>query len=83
MTSLTVMVIVVVVLPPVLVAVTVNVEVGVMSDGVPEISPFVVEKLRPLGSCGVIDHESTAPPCAVGVLAVIRVSLVSVNGLSV
>ena len=52
MTSLTVMVIVVVMLPPVLVAVTVNVEVGVMSDGVPEISPFVVEKLRPLGSCG-------------------------------
>ena len=36
------MVIVVVVLPPVLVAVTVNVDVGIMSVGVPEISPFAV-----------------------------------------
>ena len=76
------MVIVAVVLPPVLVAVTVNVEVGVMSVGVPEISPFVDEKLSPFGSCGVIDHESTAPPCAVGVSAVMRVPLVKVNGFS-
>ena len=53
-----------------------------MPVGVPEISPFEAEKVSPDGSCGEIDHESTAPPPAVGVFAVIGMPLVKVNGLS-
>ena len=56
--------------------------IEVISSGVPEISPFEGEKLSPLGSRGETDHDSTAPPCAVGVFAVIRVPFVNVNGLS-
>ena len=49
--------------------------------GVPEISPFEVEKVRPAGSVGVIAHEVTVPPNADGVAVVIAVPFVSVNGL--
>jgi len=79
-TSLTTTVMVVVPLPPVLVAVTVYVAEEVIAVGVPEISPFEVEKVRPAGRDGDIDHDVTAPPLAVGVFAVMTVSLVNVNG---
>ena len=51
--------------------------------GVPEIDPFVVEKVRPAGSVGEIDQEVTAPPPALGVAVVIAVPFVSVNELGV
>jgi|TARA_B100001094_G_C18081809_1_gene745598 hypothetical protein len=52
----------------------------VIAVGVPEISPFEVEKVRPTGRVGDTDQDVTAPPLAVGVFAVITESLVSVNG---
>ena len=68
-------------LPPVLLAYTVYVVEEDRAVGVPEISPFEVEKVRPAGSAGVIAHEVTVPPNAVGVAVVIAVPFVSVNGL--
>ena len=56
-------------LPPVFVAVIVYVVSGERTVGVPEISPVAVSKARPVGRSGEIDHESTAPPAAVGVSA--------------
>ena len=53
----------------------------VIAVGVPEISPFEVEKVRPAGSAGVIAQEVTVPPSAEGVAVVIAVPFVSVNGL--
>ena len=53
----------------------------VIAVGVPEISPFEVENVRPAGSVGVIAHEVTVPPNADGVAVVIAVPFVSVNGL--
>ena len=44
--------------------------------GVPDITPFVIEKVRPDGSDGDIDHVTTAPPPEVGVAAFIAVPLV-------
>ena len=74
-------VIVVVALPPVLLAVTVyDVEVDT-AVGVPEISPVEVEKERPAGTAGEIDQDVTAPPLEVGVAVVIAVSFVKVNGV--
>ena len=52
-----------------------------MTVGVPDISPVAVSKVRPVGSAGDIDHESTAPPAALGMLVDIATPLVSVNGL--
>ena len=52
-----------------------------MLVGVPEIAPLVVEKERPVGSDGEIDHEVTVPPLTVGVAVVMAVPLVRVNGL--
>lgn len=49
--------------------------------GVPETVPSVVEKARPAGSVGEIDHEETVPPLDVGVTAVIATSFVKVNEL--
>lgn len=49
--------------------------------GVPEISPVDVEKTRPAGSVGVIDHAVTAPPLADGVAVVMATPFVNVNGL--
>ena len=53
-----------------------------MTDvGVPLISPVEVENVRPAGSDGETDQETTLPPLEVGVVAVIAESLVSVNEL--
>lgn len=49
--------------------------------GVPEIAPVEVEKVRPAGKAGVIDHEVTVPPLADGVAVVMAVPFVSVNGV--
>ena len=80
-TSLTVMVTDAEALPPVFVAVIVNVVEDVIAVGVPLISPVEVSKDKPAGSVDEIDHVSTAPPSAVGVTAVMAESLVSVYGL--
>ena len=79
--SLIVMVTDAVALPPVLLAYTVYVVEDDRVVGVPDISPFEVEKARPDGSVGVISHEVTVPPNADGVAVVIVVPFVSVNGL--
>jgi hypothetical protein len=75
------MITVVVALPPVLVAVTVNTADAVISVGVPEMAPVEVEKARPIGSAGTTDHDVTVPPLEVGVAVVIAESLVSVKEL--
>lgn len=67
--------------PPALVAVTVYVAEGETTEGVPLISPVEVEKARPVGSVGVIDHDVMVPPLAVGVTVVMATSLVSVKEL--
>ena len=73
---------VVVALPPVLLAVTVNVVAEVTAVGVPEIAPVEVENERPEGSVLEMDHEVTVPPpLAVGVTVDIAVFLVSVRVL--
>lgn len=51
--------------------------------GVPEMEPVEVEKERPDGSDGDIDHAVTAPPLVVGVTVVMVVSLVRVSELGV
>ena len=78
---MTVMVTDAVALPPVLLAYTVYVVEEDRAVGVPEISPFEVEKVRPAGSVGVIAHEVTVPPNADGVAVVIAVPFDRVNGL--
>ena len=70
------MVTVAVSVPPALEAVIVNTVDEIIADGVPDITPFVVEKVRPVGNDGDIDHVTTAPPPKVGVAAVIAVPLV-------
>ena len=79
--SLTRIVIVVVALPPVLLAVTVYDVEEEIAVGVPEISPVEVEKERPAGTAGEIDQDVTAPPLEVGVAVVIAESFVKVNGV--
>ena len=78
---MTTMEMVVVALPPVLVAVTVYDVEDEVADGVPEIAPVEVENERPDGSDGVIDHETTVPPLEVGVAVVMVVSLLRENGV--
>ena len=51
-----------VLLPPVLVPVTVYVADDVIAVGVPEISPFEVDKTSPAGRDGDTDQETTVPP---------------------
>ena len=68
-------------LPPVLFAYTVYVVEEEIAVGVPEISPFEVEKVSPAGRVGEIDHDVTAPPLEIGVTDVIATPLVSVNEL--
>lgn len=51
--------------------------------GVPEMAPVDVEKERPDGSDGEIDHDVTAPPLVVGVTVVMVVFLVKLNELGV
>jgi hypothetical protein len=81
--SFTIIVMVVVTLPPVLFPVTVYVLYGVIADGVPLISPVVVSSNNPCGSAGEIDQDTTAPPLEVGVTDVIAESLDKVNELGV
>ena len=78
---MTVIVIVVVTLPPVLVALTVYVVVALTTVGVPDISPVAVSNRRPVGSAGVIVQDTTGPPVVVGISACIAVLLVSVYGV--
>ena len=78
---MTVIVMDAVALPPVLFAYTVYVVEEAIVVGVPEISPFEVEKARPAGSVGVMAQEVTAPPDADGVAAVMVVPFVRVNGV--
>ena len=68
-------------LPPVLLAVTVNVVAEVTTVGVPEMAPLEVSKERPLGSVAEMDHEVTVPPLDVGVTVVMAVFLVRVRVL--
>ena len=60
--SLTIMVIVVVALPPVLVAVMVYEPYAVIAVGVPEISPVLLSNVNPAGRAGDTVHVSTTPP---------------------
>lgn len=78
---MTTTVIVAVVLPPVLVAVTVYVADEVIAVGVPEITPVEVLRESPVGSDGDTAQVMTVPPLTVGADGAIAVSLVKVNGL--
>ena len=49
--------------------------------GVPLMAPVDVSKARPDGRDGVMDHEETAPPLAVGVTVVIETPLARVSEL--
>ncbi len=49
--------------------------------GVPLTTPVEVFSVRPAGSAGETEYETTAPPVLVGVLLVIAVSLAYVAGL--
>ena len=49
--------------------------------GVPEIAPVEVSSVRPTGSAGETDQDTTVPPADVGVMAVIVVFLVRVSVL--
>ena len=69
-----------VVLPPVLLAVTVYVPDGVISVGVPVISPVEESRVKPVGSDGETDQAVTVPPLFVGGVKDTGVSLVKVNG---
>ena len=80
-TSLTVILTVVVELPPVLLAVTVYCVVEETAVGVPLIAPVELENKRPVGNDGEIDHEVTAPPRALGVAVVMAVPFSKVNGV--
>ena len=73
--------IVVVALPPVLVAVTVYVVEEDTAVGVPLIVPVEVSNVNPAGTAGEIDQETTVPPVDVGVAFVMAESFVNVNGL--
>ena len=64
-----------------MVAVTVYTTAAEVTVGVPLISPVEVEKVRPVGSDGEIDHDVTVPPLDVGVAVTIAESLVNVRKL--
>ena len=49
--------------------------------GVPLIYPVDVLNVKPAGTAGEIDQETTAPPVDVGVAFVMVESFVNVNGL--
>lgn len=49
--------------------------------GVPLMAPVVVLKERPPGRVGVMDHEETAPPLAVGVTVFMATPLANVSEL--
>ena len=52
-----------------------------MAVGVPLISPVDVLNVKPAGTDGEIDQETTTPPVDVGEAFVIAESFVNVNGL--
>ena len=54
---------------------------GETAVGVPLISPVEVLKERPAGKAGVIDHEATGPPLAVGTTGVMLVPFSAVREL--
>ena len=54
-----------------------------MAVGVPLMAPVDVSKERPAGSVAEIDHEVTAPPLEVGVMADIVTSFVNESELGV
>ena len=54
---------------------------GETTVGVPLISPVEVFRERPVGSAGVIDHEATGPPLAVGMAGVMLVPFSAVSEL--
>ena len=70
-------------LPPVLLAVTVYDVEEEMAVGVPLMAPVEVSKERPVGSVAEIDHEVTAPPLEVGVMADMVTSFVNESELGV
>ena len=74
---MTVISIVVVALPPVLVAVIVYVVTVESTVGVPLISPVDESIFKPVGRAGEIDHVTTGPPPTVGTPVVMDESLVS------
>ena len=78
---MTTTVIVVVALPPELLAVTVYVAKDEMTLAVPPIAPVDVSNVRPDGRIGEIDHETTVPPLEVGVVPKLNEPLVNVNEL--
>ena len=53
----------------------------VTAVGVPEMAPVVLEMLRPAGSDGETDQETTVPPVEVGLSVVMAVPFVSVTEL--
>ena len=76
---MTTMVILAVVLPPVLLAVTVYVVEEETTEGVPEMAPVEESNDRPVGSEGETDQVVMVPPLEVGVTVVMAVPLVNVN----
>ena len=62
---------VVLLLPPLFVAVMVYVVAGDVAVGVPDITPVVELKVKPDGSPGLMVKLAAAPPVFVGVKAVI------------
>ena len=77
--SLTTMVTLAVVLPPVLLAVTVYVVEEETTEGVPEMAPVEESNDSPVGSEGETDQVVMVPPLEVGVTVVMAVPLVNVN----
>ena len=63
--------------PPELLAHTVYVVEDCSTVGVPQMLPLVEPNERPLGKAGLISHEVTAPPLAVGVVVVMAEFLVN------
>ena len=54
-----------------------------MPAGVPLIVPVSESIERPVGSVGWISHETTSPPCTVGVAGLMPLSLVKDSELGV
>ena len=54
-----------------------------MPAGVPLIVPVDESIDKPVGNVGWISHESTSPPCTVGVIGLIPLSLVKDSELGV
>ena len=60
--------------PPELFACKVYSVVDIFTDGVPEMTPFVI--VRPVGRAGSISHETTFPPVLLATRLVIATPLV-------